>query len=125
MKKGKRLYAALVAILLSVCAVPAVYPYSVKFTNNVDKAVFANAQDSSGNFYPNSYGVFINSGEVKTVNNTDWKTAGLCWEKVSVYPAEQWQGCEPRHWIHSFLPGCSNLDILFVRNGCNIEIYKK
>jgi len=70
----------------------------------------------------------LRPGASATYANTDWKTAGLCWDWVQINPAWKWQGCDVTSIASDktstkLLAACRDITLIFrwKGSGCGIE----
>ncbi len=66
----------------------------------------------------------INAGETQRYDNSDWKTAGLCWDYVKVKRLSQWSGCPAPQFVRSMVNAgnCSSLRMAVTRSGCGLQV---
>jgi len=135
-KKGK--WCLSVVLIMMLFTVPAWgYKITVKNVNTnlegyhggISVSVSYAGQE---HYFKNSAGFEqgILPGESDTFSNTDWKTAGLCWDQVLASPAtaRPWRGCEIDSWSSGtpsskWLGACRGVTVTVKRgSGCQVVI---
>ncbi len=122
--KRKLFCGILVALFLCLGPTLPAWAYKVTFTSELastDGVVYGRVW-YAGYDYNIGYGHGLSPGKSATFDNSDWKTAGLCWDKVEVKPKTHWKDCAAPEWKSMSISKCSDMTVTFKRAGCDINI---